>query len=101
MDVTVKDFSGIIILIGSVAGALITIGLLTNFLVVKPIRRWMDREFAPKILAPLQLITQEVTENQGRSMKDALVRVEYHISTLDKRFDDHIVLHGQVIKTED
>ena len=88
---TVRDAGEFIIWTGAIAGALIAIITLARFAIVKPIISALERKFVPSLKA----IQQEVTENEGKSMKDAIVRIEARIATLDKRFDDHVQLHTQ------
>jgi hypothetical protein len=97
---TVQDLGDITVAIGGVAISLLAIGALVRWLVLRPLKNWISQDFAPKILEPLHAVKDEVTENQGRSLKDAVTRVEARVGTLDKRFGDHITLHGQVLKTE-
>ena len=98
---TVKDLGDVTVWVGAVAGALITIGFLSRVLFLRPLKAWITKDFAPRILEPLQAVKAEVTENEGRSLKDAVVRVEARLATLTARFEDHITLHGQVLKTEE
>jgi len=99
--VTLKDLGDVIVAVGAVCGALLLIAAVVRFVVLRPLKTWITADLAPKILVPLQAIQTEVTENEGRSLKDAVVRTEHRITTLDKRFNDHITLHGQVLKTEE
>jgi len=98
--VTLKDLGDVIVAVGAVCGALLLIAAVVRFVVLRPLKTWITKDLAPKILEPLHVVKDEVTENKGLSLKDAVVRVESRVGTLSARFDDHITLHGQVLKTE-
>ena len=98
---TLKDLGDVIVAVGAVCGALLLIAAVVRFVVLRPLKTWITKDLAPKILEPLHAVKAEVTENEGRSLKDAVVRIESRQATLTSRFDDHITLHGQVLKTEE
>jgi hypothetical protein len=95
--VTISNANDILTAVGAACIALLAIGGVVRWAVVRPLKNFIDRE----VKGPLSIVRNEVTENQGLSMKDAIGRVENRVSTLDKRFADHLTLHGQVLKTED
>jgi hypothetical protein len=95
--VTLHDLGDVIIFAGTVAGALITLSILAKWLILRPLKAYITKD----VVTPIHQVRAEVTENEGRSMKDAVVRLENRVAVLDARFADHITLHGQVLKTED
>jgi len=94
---TLHDLGDVVVWAGTVAGALITLSVLAKWLILRPLKTYINKD----VVTPIKAVKAEVVENEGRSMKDAIVRVESRLGTLDARFQDHITLHGQVLKTED
>lgn len=88
----VKDVSDFLIYLGAVCTALLAIGALLRFVVVKPLLNKLKEELSP-MHEKTQTIVNEVTPNHGSSMKDQITRTETKLDSLEKRFTDHLVNH--------
>lgn len=88
----IQDVGNLFIYLGALATALLAIGTLLHFVVVKPLMKKLRVELAP-VQTQTQKIHSEVTPDHGASMKDQVTRTEVKIDTLEKRFQDHLVNH--------
>ncbi|MEV2277883.1 hypothetical protein AB0I72_20085 [Nocardiopsis sp. NPDC049922] len=72
----------LILTIGGAAGALLTIGALIR-------AAWR----ANRRIVRIANAVDELVPNGGNSIKDQVTRIEGQITTLTKRFDDHLADH--------
>jgi hypothetical protein len=87
-----KTIGDLFIYLGAIAAALLSIGTLLHFIVVRPMMRKLRAELAP-IHAKTETVVSEVTPDHGRSMKDQIGRTENKLDTLEARFSDHVYNH--------
>lgn len=90
---TVANVADLILYLGGLAGAVITIGTLLHVVAVRPLRRKVAEEIDQHVSKQLGEIKAEVTPNSGRSMRDAVTRTEAKVELLTSRFDAHLVNH--------
>lgn len=94
--ITIKDFGDALIYVGAVAIALGAIGGVLNYVVVRPLKRWMADQITQRVAMPLDKVQHEVTANgDGRgSVKDQLGRLDAKVTLLSQRFDKHLESHS-------
>lgn len=103
---TIRDVGDVILYLGAIATALVAIGALLRWAVVRPIKKWITEQISPvrQTTAAVQKNTQavketadrvhaEVTPNHGGSLKDVVTRTELKVDVLTQRFDDHLINH--------
>lgn len=96
---TVRDVGDIILYLGAVATALVAIGALLRWVIVRPLKSWITEQISPvkqstaAVQETADKVHAEVSPDHGRSLKDHVVRTEAKVDTLTKRFDDHLINH--------
>lgn len=87
----VEDLGTFLIYLGTVAGALLAIGALCRYAIVRPLIRWMRAQLA----APVRQVAAQVTPNteDAETIRDMVQAYGYRLSALEQRFADHIRDH--------
>jgi hypothetical protein len=96
---SVLEWAGAIVLFGGAIAAIVTAlrwinrhaRRISEFLddwAGEPARQGVDER--PGVLARLKAIEQEVTPNGGKSLRDAVSRVEARLASLDGRLEEHV-----------
>lgn len=87
---TVRDVGNLVVYLGAIAAALTAIGVVFRFAVLRPLRRWAERE----LRGPMQAIGTEVgADSQGPTLKDLILNTSWRMTNLERRFDDHMKNH--------
>jgi hypothetical protein len=89
---TIMDVGNFFIYAGAIATALLAIGALLRFVVVRPLLKKLRAELAP-VQAGMITTVAEVTPDHGGSMKDQVTRTELKIDVLEERFKNHLINH--------
>jgi len=88
--ITVRDLGNLVIYAGAVAAALAAIAVVARYVVLQPLKRWLARE----IRRPVEAIGAEVgADTKGPTLKDALLATSYRVTSLERRFEDHLNNH--------
>ncbi|MGW4639538.1 hypothetical protein ACWEN6_13470 [Sphaerisporangium sp. NPDC004334] len=101
MTVTIRDLGDFVIYLGGVAAALAAMGVLARYVVLRPLKRWVGEQITAllqgtqAVQETAEEVRNEVKNNGGNSLKDAVTRTEYKMNELTRRFDDHLVNHGR------
>jgi hypothetical protein len=87
----VEDLGTFLIYLGTVAGALLAIGALCRYAIVRPLIRWMRAQLA----APVRQVAAQVTphEDDADTLRDLVLAQGWRLATLEQRFADHVRDH--------
>lgn len=104
--ITVREVGDVILYLGAVATALVAIGALLRWAIVRPIKKWITEQISPvrqtavavekntqAVMETADKVHAEVTPNHGGSLKDVVTRTELKVDVLAQRFDDHLINH--------
>ena len=85
----------VMVYLGTVAGALLAIGALLRYAVVKPLVRWM----AKQLRVPVRQVAAEVgasaeSEEDGPTLKDMIIAYGFRLSAVEQRLADHVRDHA-------
>lgn len=102
MDTTFGDAGSTVLYLGALSVAVMAIGSIIHFLVIKPFKKWLNEVIESRVAKPLDIVTAEVTHNGGSSMKDFLGSVKHSVEETDKklvilssRLDQHLENHAR------
>ncbi|MEV0151580.1 MULTISPECIES: hypothetical protein [unclassified Nonomuraea] len=86
MTIDIKSVGDVVLYLGAIATALIAVGALLRYVVLRPLKRWITEQVGD----PVQEIRHEVTPNSGSSMKDDVAGVREAVEDLNKNLAAHI-----------
>jgi len=55
---------------------------------------WLRRWIRAQVVNPLNTVHTEITPNDGKTIADAVRRVETKVDTIGQRLEDHLHYHG-------
>lgn len=87
---TLRDLGELIIWVGSIAAALLGIGAFLQIVVVKPIKRNMNREWTA-VKEQTDKLLAEVAPENGVGMSERMKFLEFRIGALETRYSDHLL----------
>lgn len=86
MHVDIKTLGDFVLYLGALATALIALGALLRYVVLRPLKNWIKEQVGD----PVAEIHHEVTPNSGSSMKDDMTGVREAVDALNKHLTTHI-----------
>jgi hypothetical protein len=54
---------------------------------------WLRRWLRAQVVKPLDAVHREIATNDGKSLADAVHRIESQVGVLTARFTDHLIYH--------
>lgn len=87
----VKELTDWAVYAGTVAGALIALGVVLRYTVLRPVMRYLRESIG----TPVRQVAAEIgasaqSEEDGPTLKDLVIAYGYRLSSLEQRFDDHL-----------
>lgn len=87
----VETLGAVLIYLGTAAGALLALGALGKYTIVRPLIRWMRAQLA----APVRQVAAQVnpSDDDAETLRDLVLAQGWRLATLEQRFADHVRDH--------